>query len=97
MGQYNVFLMGASGAIYSLLFAYAVLYPRSIVYVWGVIPIPSPLLVLIYTAIELFSEFRGGSNVAHLTHLFGFVAGGLYFIIRMGIHPIKVWKRAYGK
>lgn len=96
-GQMNVFLMGASGAIYSLLFAYAVLYPRSIVYIWGVIPIPSPLLVLLYTGIEIFSQFRGGSNVAHMTHLFGFVAAGLYFIIRMGIHPIKVWKNAYGK
>ena len=89
--------MGASGAIYSLLFAYAVLYPRSIVYIWGVIPIPSPLLVLLYTGIEIFSQLRGGSNVAHMTHLFGFVAGFFYFIVRMGINPIKIWKNAYGK
>lgn len=96
-GQYLVFLMGASGAIYSLLFAYAVLYPRSMVYVWGVIPIPSPLLVLLYTGIEIFSQMRGKDGVAHLTHLFGFAAAWLYFMIRMGINPIKVWKNTYVK
>lgn len=96
-GQFNVFLMGASGAIYSLIFCYAVLYPRNTLYVWGVVPVPSPLLVIIFTVIEIFSNFSGRDGVAHLTHLFGFVAAGLYFIIRMGIHPIKVWKDAYGK
>lgn len=96
-GQYFVFLLGASGAIYSLLFAYAVLFPRSIVYVWGILPIPSPLLVLIYTAIEIFSQFLGGDGVAHMTHLFGFLAAWLYFIIRMGINPLKIWKDNYLK
>ena len=96
-GQYFVFLLGASGAIYSLLFAYAVLFPRSIVYVWGVIPLPSPLLVVIYTAIEVISQFIGGDGVAHMTHLFGFLAGWLYFMIRMGINPIKIWKNTYVK
>ena len=36
-----VFLMGASGAVFSLLLAYATLYPRSIVYLWGIVPIPA--------------------------------------------------------
>lgn len=92
---YFVMLIGASGAIYSLLFAYAVLYPRSTLYIWGVLPIPAPILVLIYTIIEVVSQFIGGDGIAHLTHLFGFVAAFFYFIIRMGINPLKVWKRNY--
>ena len=96
-GQVNKFLMGASGAIYSLIFCYAVLYPRNTIYIWGVIPLPCPLMVIIFTAIEIFSNFSRTDGVAHLTHLFGFVTAGLYFITRMGIHPIKVWKDAYGK
>ncbi|MCR5188506.1 MAG: rhomboid family intramembrane serine protease [Treponema sp.] len=94
-GQYNVFLMGASGAIYSVLFAYAVFFPRSIIYIWGFIPVPAPILVLIYALIEVGSQFMGSSNVAHITHLFGFLAAWLYFVIRMGIHPIKIWKEIY--
>ena len=94
-GQFNVSLLGASGAVYSILFAYAVLYPRSTFLVWGIIPIPAPILVLIYTIIELGSQIFTNSNVAHYTHLFGFFTAWLYFVIRMGIHPIKIWKNAY--
>lgn len=97
-GQYRVFLLGASGAIYAVLFAYAVFFPRSIIYIWGIIPVPAPIMVLIYTIIELGSEFFGArGNVAHLTHLFGFFAAWLYFVIRMGIHPVKIWKNEYRK
>lgn len=97
-GQYRVFLLGASGVVYAVLFAYAVVYPKSTVFIWGIVPIPAPILVLIYAVIEVGSQLLGkGSNVAHLTHLFGFLAAILYFEIRMGIHPVKIWKNAYGK
>jgi len=95
-GQYYVFLLGASGAIYAILFAYAVVYPRSTIYIWGILPLPAPLMVFLYAILEIGSQFLGrGSNVAHLTHLFGFVSAWLYFMIRMRINPIKVWKNEY--
>lgn len=97
-GQYYVFLLGASGAIYAILFAYAVVYPRSVIYIWGILPLPAPLMVGIYALIEIGSQFLGrGANVAHMTHLFGFFAAFLYFIIRMRINPFKVWKNEYRK
>ena len=95
-GQVNVSLLGASGAVYAVLFAYAVFFPRSVIFIWGVVPVPAPVLVLIYAIIELGSQFFGsGSNVAHMTHLFGFFAAWLYFVIRMGIHPLKIWRDTY--
>lgn len=96
-GQYRSVLIGASGAIYAVLFAYAVFFPRSIIMIWGLIPVPAPILVLIYTIIELVSNFLGSSNISHMTHLFGFLGAWLYFIIRMGIHPIKIWKNTFGR
>ena len=88
--------VGASGAVYAVLFAYAVFFPRSVFFVWGIIPVPAPVMVFIYALIEIGSQFFGrGSNVAHMTHLFGFLAAWLYFVIRMGIHPLKVWKNSY--
>lgn len=94
--QYFVFLLGASGALYSVLFAYAVIYPKANVYILGLIPIPSPLLVVIYAAIELFSQFGGvATNVAHYTHLFGFAVAFLYFLLKLKVNPIKVWLNAY--
>ena len=95
-GQYRVVLLGASGAVYALLFAYAVFFPRSVFFIWGIVPVPAPVLVLIYALIEFGSQFfKHGSNVAHMTHLFGFLAAWLYFVLRMGIHPIRIWKDAY--
>ncbi len=94
-GQYRVFLLGASGAVYAVLFAYAVFFPRSIFFIWGLVPVPAPLMVFIYALIELGSQlFGSGSNVAHMTHLFGFFAAWLYFVLRMGIHPVKIWKES---
>ena len=95
-GIYAAILIGASGALYAVLFAFATAFPKANIYIWGILPIPSPILVLIYTGIELFSQFYGiKSNIAHFTHLFGFLAAFLYFIIRMGINPIKIWKNAF--
>ena len=95
-GYSQVFLLGASGAVYAVLFAYAGFFPRSVIYFWGIVPVPAPVLVFIYALIELGSQLFGrGSNVAHMTHLFGFFAAWLYFVLRMGIHPIKIWKETY--
>jgi len=89
-GAWNTYLLGASGAIFSLLLAFAVLYPRAMVYVYGIIPLRAPVMVIGYTLIEIFSSFLGAaSSVAHLTHLAGFVAGAAYFPIRLGVNPFK--------
>jgi len=87
-------VVGASGAIYGLLLAYATLYPDSRLYVFGILPIRAPVLVLVFTGGALLFLLTGTRNgVAHLTHLAGFVFGYLYFLIRMGINPIKVFFR----
>ena len=96
--NYRIFtlLIGASGAIYAVLFMYAVIFPRSKIYIWGLIPVPAPLLVIIYAIIETGSHLTYTlSHVAHFTHLAGFFIAWLYLVIRMGIHPLKVWKNAY--
>lgn len=87
-------LVGASGALYALLFLFAVVFPRSTIFIWGVIPVPSPILVVIYAAIALFNQLSM-DTVAHLTHLWGFAVAWLYIVVRMGIHPLKVWKDAF--
>ncbi|MCL2599875.1 MAG: rhomboid family intramembrane serine protease [Treponema sp.] len=90
-GQHMVQLIGASGAVFAVAFAYAVFFPDSIIYIWGILPVRAPIMVLGFTALELFSSvFRPRSGVAHLTHLAGFAFAWLYFVIRFNINP---WKR----
>ena len=90
-GFYIISLVGASGAIFGVLLLYAVIYPNSVVYLWAVIPVPAPLLILGYAVIELISIFSLGDGVAHLTHFIGLIAGWVYIRIRFGIKPLKVW------
>ena len=92
--QYFVFLLGASGAVYAVLLAFATIFPRVRIFVFGIIPVPAPVLIILYTIIELFSSFSTRSNVAHFTHLFGFLTSYLYFVIRVGVNPIKIWKNS---
>ena len=88
----NVILLGASGAVYAVLFAYAAYFPDSRIFIFGIVPVKAATLVLIYTAIELFSQFGSvRSGVAHLTHLAGFAFAFLYFLIRLGINPIEAF------
>lgn len=94
-GQYVVFLVGASGAIYGVLLVYAVVFPRAKIFLWGLLPIPSPLFVVLYAGIELFGGLSGTGNVAHYTHLFGLAVAYLYCTARLQMNPIKVWKDAY--
>lgn len=85
--------VGASGAIYGLMFLIAVLFPRTYFYVFGLIPVPAPVLIVIYTVIEIYSELTGdNSGVAHIIHLSGFVFAWLYCRIRFNISPVKRWR-----
>ena len=92
-GSMRVFLMGASGAIFAVQLAYAVLFPRSIIYIWGILPLKAPVMVLGFTALELIFSITGSrSGVAHLTHLAGFGFAWLYFLIRYRMNP---WRRLW--
>jgi membrane associated rhomboid family serine protease len=93
-GAYGVSLVGASGAIFAVQLAYAVYYPNSLIYLWGILPLRAPVMVLGFTAVELISMVTGrAGNVAHITHLAGFGIGWLYLLIRLGINPIRAWWR----
>ncbi len=69
--------IGASGAIYGLLTAFAVYYPNAPVLVFFVFPIPARYFVLIIGAIAFLSVPRD-AGVAHVAHLAGLVVGYLY-------------------
>ncbi|MEM5947113.1 rhomboid family intramembrane serine protease [Spirochaetia bacterium 38H-sp] len=96
LGYYGVILLGASGALFGVMLAFATFFPRSQILVFFILPVPAPVLVLLYTALELFYAFSGtGGNVAHYTHVAGFLVAYLYLLIRHGINPIKVFRDEY--
>jgi membrane associated rhomboid family serine protease len=69
------YIVGASGAIYGVLLAFARFWPRDQFLIWGIVPVEARWLVVGYTLISLFQL---GAGVAHFAHLGGFVGAFLY-------------------
>ena len=89
LGMGMIPVVGASGAIYALLLAFAAFFPDARIFIFGILPIRAPIAVALFAGIEIVSQlvsFRSG--VAHLTHLSGLVFGYLYLVVRYGINPI---------
>jgi len=72
--------IGASGAIYGIMGALAVLRPRMVVYV-GFVPLPMFLAVVLWSAGDLLGLFSTTDLIAHGAHLFGLIFGLVYGII----------------
>ena len=72
-------IVGASGAIFGVMLAFAHFWPRQRIYIWAVLPIEARWLVVLYTVFSLWAGFGGAeSGIAHFAHLGGFLGGFLY-------------------
>ncbi len=89
-GYAYMVILGASGAVYALMLLFSVLFPNAVLLVFGIIPIRSPLLVILYFFIEFFSRFSA-DGTAHMVHLYGLFFALLYVIIRMRMNPLRRW------
>jgi rhomboid-like protein len=79
-------VVGASGAIFGLLVAFAMLYPNlEMMILFIPIPIKAKYIIPVYILIELWLGIGqyGGDNVAHFAHL-----GGALF----GFIMVKFWR-----
>ena len=77
--------IGASGAVFGILFAFGWLFPNVPLFLMFVpIPIRARVFVIIYAAIELFaglgSVVGAGDHVAHFAHLGGMLFGWLLLL-----------------
>ena len=74
---YYTTTIGASGAIYGLLLAYAMYFPHRMLILF-IFPVPARIAVIILGAIAFLSAMNGSGGIAHTAHLGGLVAGYLY-------------------
>ena len=76
---YDSLTIGASGAVYGVLLAYAMYFPNRPIYMYFFFPIPAKYFVMIMGGISLYSSMSAaGGGIAHTTHLGGLVAAYLY-------------------
>ena len=85
-GIFNEATVGASGAVFGVLFAFGYLFPNTLLYLFFAVPIKAKWAVAGYMVFELYSGIRNtaGDNIAHFAHLGGALTA---FII------LKIWNR----
>jgi membrane associated rhomboid family serine protease len=95
LGLYFSKTMGASGAAFGLLVAFAYLFPNEKLYFLLVpIPIKAKWLVLAYVGLEIYLTFSGGpsDNVAHVAHLGGGLVGLVLIWYWLRNNTIQRWR-----
>jgi len=71
--------VGASGALFGLLLAFGIYFPRrTVVLIFPPIPMPARVFVIVFGGLELLFGVTGtASGVAHFAHLGGMLGGWL--------------------
>ena len=71
--------IGASGALFGILVAYAMMFPDRLIYVYFLFPVKAKYLVLFFAVLEFLASLRHTSDgIGHFAHLGGMVIGYLY-------------------
>jgi membrane associated rhomboid family serine protease len=72
-------IVGASAAVFGVMLAFAHFWPHEPIHIWGIIPVPARMLVIITTVLALWSGLAGSrSGIAHFAHLGGYAGAFLY-------------------
>lgn len=72
--------LGASGAVSAVLFAFILLAPWSLIFVFF-LPVPALLYGVLFIGYSIYMDRRGGEAVNHSAHLWGAVYGLLFVIL----------------
>lgn len=67
--------LGASGAIYAVLGATAMLIPELVVLLFGIVPLTMRQAALLWVVLEVLGTFNTSSGIASAAHLGGLVLG----------------------
>lgn len=72
-------VIGASAGVFGVMLGFAYFWPDTPIHIWGIIPVPARVLVIITTVLALVSGFGGSRNgVAHFAHIGGYVGAYAY-------------------
>jgi membrane associated rhomboid family serine protease len=90
-------VIGASGAIYGLMVAFALMYPEAVFLVMFIVPLRAKHAVIFFALVELmFSMNANQSTIANFAHLGGMATGFIYLKSRAWRLDFRFWKGRLG-
>lgn len=89
-------MIGASGAIFGVLLAFALNWPNAPIYIWGIFPVLAKWFVTALGVMTLLAMMSGGGgNVAHWAHLGGLATG--WVLLKFGDRISRTSQRLFFK
>lgn len=90
--------IGASGAIFGVMIAFALMFPDRYIFLYFLVPIKAKYLIGFLIVFEFLAIDSAQSQVAHLAHLGGALAGFLFIMFDKNIDvPLKrMWNISSG-
>lgn len=80
--DYHYRSLGASGAVSGIVFASIMLFPLSRLMIFPIpFPMPAYIFGVLYLAITVYMDRRGGDNLNHSAHFWGSAAGVVLLIV----------------
>ncbi len=108
LGRPEIPALGASGAISGVILLFAFLYPRARILLFGLIPLPALIGVLLFVGLDILGLIAqsegGGLPIGHGAHLGGAATGTLYYLLvirrlrvrrtdRVDFADVATWRR----
>ena len=88
----NYLSLGASGAVSAVLFAFILIAPWQLIFVFF-IPLPAIVFAVLYVGYSIWMDKRGGDRINHSAHLAG-AAYGVMFLLIMRPEVLQHFLRA---
>jgi len=86
-------MVGASGAVFGIMAAFAILFPNTEFMIYFMFPIKAKFLVGGYLLLEMYLAYQdnAGDNTAHLAHVGGAIVGGIIVLIWRKTDKTNFW------
>ncbi len=78
--------IGASGAVYGIMIAFALMFPNRLIFLYFFIPIKAKYFIGFMIVTEFLLVDSANTGVAHLAHLGGVIVGFLFILFDSSIH-----------
>lgn len=88
LGGGYAYTIGASGAVYGVLIAFALMFPNRYIFLYFFIPIKAKYLITFLIIMEFMLVDSANSGVAHLAHLGGALTGFIFIMLDKDTHVI---------